>query len=297
MSYKLYLSLPKYANHIEYLRTNKNNILIKKDIKNFSNRDIRDTVLIAIDRPCNSDLLLPFKKRILYRLEYNVARTNQYKYDIYFYAFFFDLIFEWDSNYYINSKSFLPFFPPRVGILHESNQVTESLNIDYFLKNNFLVKKKYLLSTIVSNKSNLVWHKLRLKLIFQLKSALPEIDLFGRGFKSIKDKSIGLINYKYHIASENSNSGPSEKLWDPLLCQCIVFYVGSLDLVHPYLRKAIIPLDLNDINLSLKIIKKEIISFETFNSISNQEWIKIKDIIIKNYSFENTIFNHQKYYF
>ena len=94
MSYKLYLSLPKYANHIEYLRTNKNNILIKKDIKNFSNREIRETVLIAIDRPCNSDLLLPFKKKVLYRLEYSVARTNQYKYDIYFYAFLFDLIFD-----------------------------------------------------------------------------------------------------------------------------------------------------------------------------------------------------------
>ena len=289
--HNIYLSLPKYSNYCEYLRLNKN-ILTRDDLKNLSQKEIKKTVLVAIDKPRHSDLLLPFKRKLLYRLEYDVARSIYNKYDIYLYYFLFDYIYEWDSNYLLNSRSFLPFFPSRIGILHENINVRESYNLTYFLEKDFNKEKSFLISTVVSNKSVLDWHRKRLNLIFKLKSSLPQISLYGRGFNSIEDKSDALINYKYHICSENSPAGPSEKLWDPLLCQCIVFYAGSLDLVHPNLRCAIIQIKLDDLNFSLDIINKELNTQQRLNSIKYTDWIKIKHTIINYYTFENTVLNH-----
>ena len=139
---------------------------------------------------------------------------------------------------------FLPCFPPRVGLTHESSHVIEVKSLDYFIENTFLRDKNRDLSVIVSSKSVLPWQRLRLKLISDICSTLS-VSRYGREFNPISDKSDGLLNYRYHIACENSPLGPSEKLWDPLLCSCVVFYAGDLRLVHPFLRKAIIPIPVN----------------------------------------------------
>ena len=128
---------------------------------------------------------------------------------------------------------------------------------------------------------------MRLKMIYQLNDEIDELEIYGRGFKTISDKSQALIRYKYNIAIENSSSGPSEKLWDPLLCNCIVFYGGNLDLVYPLLRKAIIQIPIFDKYKAKKIISSELKTSRIINSITKEDWLEIKSSIKRLYSFEN----------
>ena len=286
--------------NIYYLSTNNTNLFEEflRYKRYFINRDqllkltknqIKTVIMVAIDEPKIEDLFLPFKKKILYLLEYKEARRTLKLIFTYLYAGFFDLIFEWDTNLIKNSKSFLPFFPPRVGLIHESYKVKEVKKINYFYNRNFYKNKTHLISSVVSNKNRLKWHKLRLDLIFSLKSKIPEIDIFGRGFNVIPDKANSLIKYKYHIASENSYSGPSEKLWDPLLCNCIVFYAGNLNLIHPIIRSAIIPIDIYNFESCYKKIKHELQTSKIFNSLSISDWKNIKITIKNYYSFEEIV--------
>jgi len=294
MTNKIYISTKNNNTKVEFGRFSKK-FLFEEDIKTFPASKISEVTLIAIDKPKIKDLFLPFKKKILYRLEYKEAR--KIKFDIFFYAIFFDEIFEWDSSFLPFSKSYLPFFPVRVGIFHEIEKIKEKVGIEFFISNSFLFKKEKLISVVVSKKSNLIWQRMRLKMIDKLSKEIDELEIYGRGFKTISDKSQALIRYKYNIAIENSSSGPSEKLWDPLLCECIVFYGGSLDLIHPLIREAIIKIDIFKPHESLKIIKNELKNEEKVKSISSEKWKKIKNKILELYTFENTISSHLKFYF
>ena len=294
-------------NKIYYLSSNNENLLKEflRGDKNFIKREqllklkkeeIKKVTMVAIDVPNIKDLFLPFQKKILYLLEYKEARSKRNIFYSYLYSIFFDLIFEWDSNLFKHSKSFLPFFPARVGLIHETSAVKEIRSINYFLEEDFYNKKTHLISSVVSNKNFLEWHKLRLELIFSLKDLIKELDVFGRGFNLIEDKSNALIKYKYHIAAENCDSGPSEKLWDPLLCQCVVFYIGNLDLIHPRIRPAIVPIDIYDIKSSYKKIKLELQTSKIFNSLSIKDWKNIKETIISYYSFGEVVKNQIQSY-
>ena len=285
MKKSYYLSVNNENLYSEFLRFD-NQFLNRSELIQLRPEEIREVIMVAIDIPNIKDLFLPFKKKILYFLEYKEAKSKKQIFFSYLYAFFFDLIFEWDANLFKKSKSFLPFFPPRVGLIYEKYNVKELKGINYFLENDFYKNKKFLISAVVSNKSFLEWHKLRLKMIFEIKSSIPELDIYGRGFNTIPEKSDALIKYKYHIASENCDSGPSEKLWDPLLCQCVVFYSGNLDLVHPQLRAAIIQINIYDIFGSYEIITSELEKFSVFYSLTSDDWANIKKTIRDYYSFE-----------
>ena len=286
-----YLSVNNENLYAEFLRFD-NEFIKRNELNQLSSDEIREVIMVTIDTPNVKDLFLPFKKKILYILEYKEAKSKKQIFYSYLLSLFFDLIFEWDANLCKNSKSFLPFFPTRVGLIHEKYKVKELKGINFFLENNFHKNKNLLISSVVSNKKVLDWHKLRLKMIFELKSLIPELDIFGRGFNTIPEKSDALIKYKYHIVSENCDSGPSENLWDRLLCQCVVFYSGNLDLVHPQLRAAIIQINIYDIFGSYEIITSELEKFSVFYSLTSDDWANIKKTIRDYYSFEK-IFKKQ----
>ena len=130
-------------------------------------------------------------------------------------------MFEWESSIAPTSLSFLPCFPPRVGLTHEATDVLEVKPLDFFISNSFLDEKCRDLSVIVSSKAMFPWQKLRLQLITELCSHF-HVSRYGREFNPVSDKSDGLIKYRYHIACENSPLGPSEKLWDPF-CVLVLF--------------------------------------------------------------------------
>ena len=281
---KYFLSTNNCNLNTELIRFNKSKFITKEELKKYN---LGEVVLISIDKPRFKDLFIPFNKKILFRLEYLPVR--KFPFDIFFYRLFFDFISEWDSSFIKNSYSFLPFFPPRIGIVHESEIVKENINLNYFFLNQF--EKSHLISTLVSNKRKLLWQKKRIELIEFLTNDINQIERYGRGFKEVLDKSEVLINYKYHIAIENCENGPSEKLWDPLLCNCIVFYGGNLDLVYPKIRKAIIQIPIFDKYKSKEIISNELKTSRVFNSITKEDWLEIKSSIKRLYTFENqTIF-------
>ena len=279
---KFYLSSKNKNISTELLRSNSGKFITFKEI-NYKN--IKSITLIAIDNPRKRDLFLPFREKILFRLEYNSVRKSPYS--IFLFNLFFKTIYEWDSNYLNNSRSFLPFFPSRLGLIHEENIVREVTKINFFYSNNFVPKKNKILSTVTSSKATLEWQKQRIKLINFLKAEIKNIDHFGRGFNVIPEKSIALINYKYHIAIENCDLGPSEKLWDPLLCNCIVFYGGDCSLLLPDIKKAIIEIPIYDLNKTKKIIEEELSSSKILNQMTHKDWLDIKHRIKLNYTFSS----------
>lgn len=74
------------------------------------------------------------------------------------------------------------------------------------------------------------------------------------------DKASGLCKYKYHFACENNSEKnyATEKIWDPLLCECLCFYWGCPNLEEYINPLAFVRLDLNDFEGSLQVIAKAI---------------------------------------
>ena len=68
------------------------------------------------------------------------------------------------------------------------------------------------------------------------------------------------INYKYCFSVENNSeyNYASEKIWEPILCECLPFYWGCPNLEEYIDHMAFVRLDLNNMEESLSIIKKAI---------------------------------------
>jgi len=68
------------------------------------------------------------------------------------------------------------------------------------------------------------------------------------------------INYKYCFAVENNEeyNYATEKIWEPILCECLAFYWGCPNLEEYIDSRAFVRLDLNDFEGSLNIINQAI---------------------------------------
>ena len=101
-----YLSVNNENLYSEFLRFD-NEFIKRSELNQLSSDEIREVIMVTIDTPNVKDLFLPFKKKILYLLEYKEAKSKKQIFYSYLLSFFFDLIFEWDANLFKNSKSFL----------------------------------------------------------------------------------------------------------------------------------------------------------------------------------------------
>jgi GR25 family glycosyltransferase involved in LPS biosynthesis len=74
------------------------------------------------------------------------------------------------------------------------------------------------------------------------------------------DKEVGIMNYKYYFMCENNQeyNFMTEKIWEPLLCNCLCFYWGCPNLSDYINPLAYIELDMNDFEKSFKIVKHAI---------------------------------------
>jgi hypothetical protein len=72
------------------------------------------------------------------------------------------------------------------------------------------------------------------------------------------DKYHSLIQFKYHISCENNfeYNYATEKIWEPILCECLCFYHGCPNLEDYIDSNAFVRIDLNDFESSLQIVKK-----------------------------------------
>jgi FkbM family methyltransferase len=129
-----------------------------------------------------------------------------------------------------------------------------------------------ILTCVCSEKNHDVGHQLRNNFIHYMEKNCHAhsiaLQVFGKSnfhnFTSYfgklldDDKYHSLIEYKYHISCENNfeHNYATEKIWEPILCECLCFYHGCPNLEDYIDSKAFVRIDLNDFESSLQIIKK-----------------------------------------
>ena len=130
-----------------------------------------------------------------------------------------------------------------------------------------LPEKQDRIAFIVSQKLNDTGHTLR----HQYVSKFPEmVDIFGRANYHSFDNYIGKVpgddrynvysDYKYALAVENNSeyNYATEKIWEPLLCECLVFYWGCPNLEDYIDSRAFVRLPLDNPKEASLIVQKAI---------------------------------------
>jgi hypothetical protein len=130
-----------------------------------------------------------------------------------------------------------------------------------------LPEKQDCVSLILSEKKQDTGHVLR----YQYVSKFPElIDVFGHANYHSLQNYIGKVpgddrynvysDYKYAIAVENNSEHnyATEKIWEPLLCECLVFYWGCPNLEEYIDSRAFVRLPLENPAEAFAIIQKAV---------------------------------------
>ena len=159
-------------------------------------------------------------------------------------------------------------------------------------------KKTKLVSAITSNKDWTSGHKRRKEFIFKLKEHFGgSMDVFGRDINEIKDKSMGILDYKYSIAIENSSYDDywTEKLSDAFLGFSFPFYYGCSNIFDYFPQNSLKIIDVDDLDGSIKIIEKAI-KDNCFENHLN-EIAQSRRLILDKYNFFPMMDNYcNKYY-
>jgi len=142
------------------------------------------------------------------------------------------------------------------------------------------IEKTKLLSTICTSKYFDPGHIKRidfLKYIDNKNDDIVKIDIYNTDndhkFKSYAgphppgNKDVGLLPYKYYFMGENNEEVNfiTEKMWDPILSECLCFYWGCPNIADYIDPRAYIVLDLNNPEKAFETVKTAII---------NNEWEK-----------------------
>lgn len=87
-------------------------------------------------------------------------------------------------------------------------------------------------SLIASAKRDWEGHRLRHRVVYQIRAENLPVDVMGRGYRPFSNKEDGLAPYRYSVVIENLRE-PSyftEKLIDALLCDTVPIYWGAPDI-------------------------------------------------------------------
>ena len=122
-------------------------------------------------------------------------------------------------------------------------------------------QKTKLISVISSKKAFTKGHRDRIEFVKKLKEHYgDQLDLYGWGFNSFKNKWDAIAPYKYHIAIENCCTPHywTEKLADSYLGNAFPFYIGCDNIGDYFDKDAYLMLDIHDVEGSIKIIDQAI---------------------------------------
>jgi hypothetical protein len=132
--------------------------------------------------------------------------------------------------------------------------------------------KSQVISSICSSKYFDEGHIARIDLLkyFESKDGF-KVDVYNQdnkhGFKNYKgpvspyvDKSRGIAQYKYYFMIENNYEKDfiTEKIWEPILCESLVFYHGCPNVTDYIDSRAFVQIDVTDFEKTYQIIKKAI---------------------------------------
>lgn len=151
-------------------------------------------------------------------------------------------------------------------------------------KNTFHIPKTQIISSICSSKYFDPGHIKRidfLKFIERKNDDLVQVHIYNHDndqhFKNYKgkhspNKDAGMMPYKYYFMPENNEEHNfiTEKIWEPLLCECLCFYWGCPNISDWFDSRCYILLDMDDFEKSFNIVR---------DAIANDEWAKRLDII------------------
>ena len=156
-------------------------------------------------------------------------------------------------------------------IVNIDGRFTFLKDYNFFKNNDQISNKKKLLSVISSNKAFTKDHNDRIKFVRKIKEYFGDkLDVFGRGIHEIEDKWDAVADYKYHIALENCSVLDywSEKLADSYLTETFPFYYGCKNLDKYFSTDSYIPIDINNLDQTIKIIEKAIAEDVFENSVT-----------------------------
>lgn len=124
-------------------------------------------------------------------------------------------------------------------------------------------KKEHDLALVFSGKRmRLTLHSKRFHLMQELLEKLPGMHVFGRspGHIPLDDKTAALAPYRYSFALENhiEEHHWTEKLADAFLGLTLPFYAGCPNATDYFPEESFIPIDMNDPDLTIRIVKKTI---------------------------------------
>ena len=146
------------------------------------------------------------------------------------------------------------------------------------------IDKTSCISTITTSKYFDPGHKTRIDLLLYLESKEFLVDIYGydnkfnfKGYKgphAENNKNEGIIPYKYYIHCENNDEYNfiTEKIWDSILSECVIFYWGCHNISDYVDPSCYILLHKDDHETNYQIIKK---------AIEEDEWGKRIDKIRK----------------
>lgn len=119
-------------------------------------------------------------------------------------------------------------------------------------------EKKRKISFITSSRTFLPGHKRRLAWLKKIRELYgDEIDFYGKGICSVDDKANALASYEFSICIENSYEDDywTEKIADAILAYAVPIYCGCKNIDSYFPAEAIIPLNINDEQGSIALIK------------------------------------------
>lgn len=151
-------------------------------------------------------------------------------------------------------------------------------------------EKTKLVSAVYSSKSmRHTKHHARSVLLDYLVKHVQGLERFGKDVRPVKSKHEALDDYKYHIAVENHIGAGhwSEKIADPLLCECLPFYAGDPEIANVLPKDSFIEIPIDDPPKAAQIIN---------DAISNNEYEKrlpaikeAKRLLLERYNFRDQV--------
>jgi FkbM family methyltransferase len=130
-------------------------------------------------------------------------------------------------------------------------------------------KLKNRVMSIISEKNFDEGHIKRIEFIRYMESSMncDFVDVYGRqnyhnfmNYKGTVENDNKYMNYKYCINVENNSeyNYATEKIWEPILCECLCFYWGCPNIRDYIDSRAFVLLDMNDFEKSHETIKRAI---------------------------------------
>jgi hypothetical protein len=157
---------------------------------------------------------------------------------------------------HVRRQSALPWW---MGAGNFFTQSLSSVSVYEDLLNTPVPPKSQLLSVVCSTHNIIPMHRKRIEFVKHIKNYFGDtLHWYGRGVRSMNDKSEAIVPYRYHIALENNKVDHfwTEKLADCYLGYAFPIYSGCRNVGDYFPRDSYEPIDIEEYSGAIKVIKR-----------------------------------------